>query len=73
MSACANLSSERAQVPSALPGADCSVATASRVSTADQPCSGLRHSFTNQDIRNTGAISLADALRMLDPTIVTVR
>jgi hypothetical protein len=71
--ACADLNFEHTLVSSALPGADCSVTTASRVSTADQPCSGLRHSFSNQDIRTTGATSLAVALRMLDPSIVTGR
>jgi hypothetical protein len=74
MSACADLSSDHhTQVASAHPAADCSAATGSRVSAADQPSTAPCRSFTNQDMRTTGAPSNAQALSMLDPSITTGR
>lgn len=71
MSACADLSSDHTQVASAQPAADCSATTGSRVSAADQASTAPCRSYTNQDMRTTGAPSNSQALRMLDPSITT--
>jgi len=42
-------------------------ARANRDATVDVRCAGYGRAYTQDDIRRTGAIDLADALRQLDP------
>jgi hypothetical protein len=71
--ACENIRSESSMVSSAPPGAGCSIVTGSRVTPSVQRCSALRQSFSGEEIRNTGATSVGEALRLLDPSISTNR
>jgi hypothetical protein len=71
MAACSVIRSHSSQVSTATRGAGCSIATGSRVAPGAERCSALRRSFGSEEIRNTGATSVAEALRLLDPSIST--
>lgn len=71
MTACSIIRSHSDQVSTATRGVDCSIATGSRVALGAEHCSALRQSFGGEEIRNTGATSVGEALRLLDPSIST--
>jgi hypothetical protein len=41
----------------------------SRLPASDRRCPGFGHSWSSQDIQRTGATTVGDALRLLDPTL----
>jgi hypothetical protein len=47
----------------------CMTETGSRIPAKGDACTGIGRSYSNDEIRNTGATSAADALRLLDPSV----
>jgi len=43
--------------------------TGTRIPQKARPCSTAGHSYTDNDIKQTGASSVGDALHLLDPSI----
>jgi hypothetical protein len=41
----------------------------SQVPVSDRKCPDFGHSWTSEDIQRTGATTVGDALRLLDPTL----
>jgi hypothetical protein len=61
-----------AAAASSVPQALCATSTAARISPSSRECAVFGHSWTQEDIRSTGATDAGRALDLLDPTI-TVR
>jgi hypothetical protein len=51
------------------PPAGCVADTATRVPVSPQDCAGFGRTWTDQDVKSTGATDAAQALRQLDPTV----
>ena len=51
------------------PPAGCVAATATRIPVSPKDCAAFGRSWTEQDIKGTGATDAAQALRQLDPTL----
>jgi hypothetical protein len=47
----------------------CAPQSDSRLPASDRKCPQFGHSWTSQDIQRTGATTVGDALRLLDPTL----
>ena len=52
-----------------LPPAGCVAETATRIPLNPRECAAFGHVWTGQDIKRTGAVDMAQALRLLDPTV----
>ena len=61
--------SARPRAAKALP-AGCVVDTASRIPASPSDCAAAGRTWTDQDIKSTGATDAGQALRQLDPTVV---
>ncbi len=51
----------------------CLTQTGSRIAVKGANCSAIGRSYSNEDIRRTGASSVAGALRLMDPSITVHR
>jgi hypothetical protein len=51
----------------------CAPQSDSRLPASDRKCPEFGHSWTSQDIQRTGATTVGDALRLLDPTLTVHR
>jgi hypothetical protein len=49
--------------------AGCVISTGSRILAQGSKCTALGRSYSQRDVRLTGATTAADALRLLDPAI----
>jgi hypothetical protein len=47
----------------------CAPQSDSRLPASDRKCPQFGHSWSSQDIQRTGATTVGDALRLLDPTL----
>ena len=47
----------------------CAPQSGSRLPASDRKCPDFGHSWTSQDIQRTGATTVGEALRLLDPTL----
>jgi hypothetical protein len=47
----------------------CATQADSRLPASDRKCPEFGHSWSSQDIQHTGATTVGDALRLLDPTL----
>ena len=47
----------------------CAPQSGSRLPASDRKCPEFGHSWSSQDIQRTGATTVGDALRLLDPTL----
>ncbi len=47
----------------------CVAHTGTRVTSGEAKCAGFGHSWTQDEIRRTGAIDAGQGLRMLDPSV----
>ncbi len=52
---------------------NCLQATGSRIPQKAAECAGFGRSYSEQDLRQTGVISLGDALTRLDPAVTVGR
>lgn len=57
------------QAAGSQPPAGCVADTATRLPTTAHQCAAFGHTWTQQDIRNTGATDVGQALSLLDPSI----
>jgi len=48
----------------------CAPQSDSRLPASDRKCPEFGHSWSSQDIQRTGAPTVGDALRLLDPTLI---
>lgn len=55
--------------PTNLPRAGCVPSTATRIPLSPGECAGFGHTWTQEDIKRTGASDSGQALRLLDPTL----
>jgi hypothetical protein len=62
----------QASKPAARPNL-CTPGSDSRLPASDRICPEFGHSWTSQDIQRTGATTVGDALRLLDPTLTVHR
>jgi hypothetical protein len=53
-----------------VPPAGCVADTATRIAVKPSDCAGFGRTWTDQDVKSTGATDAAQALRQLDPTVV---
>jgi hypothetical protein len=53
-----------------VPPAGCVAGTATRIPVSPNDCAGFGHTWTNQDMKNTGATDVAQALRQLDSSLI---
>ena len=54
-----------------VPPAGCVADTATRIPVSPSECAGAGRTWSYQDVKSTGATDVAQALRQLDPTVVT--
>jgi hypothetical protein len=52
------------------PPAGCVADPATRIPVKPSDCAGFGRTWTDQDVKSTGATDAAQALRQLDPTVV---
>ena len=75
VAACATSPSTPGTAPRAaaakVPPAGCVAETATRIPVSPHDCAGAGRVWTDQDVKSTGATDVAQALRQLDPTVVT--
>ena len=53
------------------PPPGCVAETATRLPLSAHQCAAFGHTWTQQDVRNTGATDVGQALRLLDPSITS--
>jgi hypothetical protein len=72
VAACAT-SAPRAPQPAAKaePPAGCVADTATRLPLRPGECAAFGHSWTQQDVKSTGATDIGQGLSVLDPTLTT--
>lgn len=51
----------------------CGLVSASRIERNDEDCGAPGRSYTQDDLRRTGALSTSEALQRLDPSITVAR
>ncbi|TLY80740.1 MAG: hypothetical protein E6K49_01400 [Gammaproteobacteria bacterium] len=51
----------------------CLPATGTRIAVREHECAAFGRSYTGEEIRNTGASTVDEALRLLDPSITVHR
>lgn len=74
LAGCTTTNDTIVDVRSAAVDADCAPRTASRIERKDDDCSiGPGRTYTQDDLRRTGAFSTAEALQRLDPSITVGR
>ena len=66
-----NSGATAAKAPAPPPG--CVQGTGTLIPQKSAPCAAFGHSYTEEDLRKTGATSPGDALRILDPSLTVHR
>ena len=51
----------------------CLAATGTRIAVRERECAAFGRTYTGEEIRNTGASTVDEALRLLDPSITVHR
>jgi len=73
LAGCASTGNVRAPNDAPVARADCVNQTASRIPQSGAACLGPGHTYSRADIDHTGATTVGEALRLLDPTITVSR
>jgi hypothetical protein len=63
-------SAAKAAADAGSPPAGCVAGTATRIPVSPHDCAAFGRTWTEQDVKSTGATDAAQALRQLDPTVV---